>query len=60
MVGGEHHGDIDSRTGGAWYVNMKETSWGKETLWSNDEVNDAIRAKKEANMKWGNIRQVER
>ena len=52
MVGGEHHGDIDSRTGGAWYVNMKETSWGKETLWSNDEVNDAIRAKKEANMKW--------
>ena len=24
----EQHGDIHTSTGGAWYVNRKETSWG--------------------------------
>ena len=24
MVGGEQHGDIESRTGGVWYVNRIE------------------------------------
>ena len=27
--GGEQHGDIESWTGGAWYDNMMETSWGQ-------------------------------
>ena len=32
MVGGEQRGDIES--GGAWYVNRKETAPGdKETWW---------------------------
>ena len=52
MVGEEQHGDIESRPGGARYDNRKETSWDKETWWWNDEVKDAIRAKKEANKKW--------
>ena len=28
MVKGERHGDTESWTGGAWYVNGKDTSWG--------------------------------
>ena len=29
MVGGEQHSVIESWTGGALYVNRKETSWGQ-------------------------------
>ena len=29
MVAGEQHGDIESRTGSAWYGNRKETYWGQ-------------------------------
>ena len=50
MVGGEQHGDIESWTGGAWYVNIPPGD--KETWWWNDEAKDAIRAKKEAKKKW--------
>ena len=50
-MGGEQHGDIESWTGGAWYDNMKETYWGHETWWWNDEAKEAIRAKKEVKKK---------
>ena len=29
MVGGEQHVENESWTGGAWYVNRKESSWGQ-------------------------------
>ena len=51
MVGGEQHGDIESWTGGARYDNRKDTSRDKETWRWNDEVKDAIRAKKKAKKK---------
>ena len=52
MMGGEQHGDIESWTGGARYDNRKDSSWGQGEWWWNDEVKDAIRAKKEAKKKW--------
>ena len=50
-MGGEQHGDIESRTGGARYDNRKRPLWDKETWCWNDEVKGAIRAKKEAKKK---------
>ena len=32
MVGGEQHGDIESRTGGAWYVNRMKASRRQEDM----------------------------
>ena len=29
MVGGEQQGDSESLTGGAWYDNRKDISWGQ-------------------------------
>ena len=29
MVGGEQHGDSESLTGGAWYDNRMDISWGQ-------------------------------
>ena len=52
MVGGEQHGDSESWTGGARYDTMSPCPGDKETWWWNDEVKDAIRAKKEAKKKW--------
>ena len=58
MVGEEQHGDIESRTGGAWCVNTQQQGDLIGTWWCNDEVKavwvkDAITAKKEARKKWG-------
>ena len=51
MVGGEQHGDIENWTGVLGMTTGRRPPGDKETWWWNDEVKDAIRAKKEAKKK---------
>ena len=52
MVGGEQHGDIESWKEVLGMTTGRRHPGDKETWWWNDEVKDAIRAKKEAKKKW--------
>ena len=43
---------IDSKARGVWQISINEITRDKETSWGNDELKDAIRAKKGAKKKW--------